>query len=74
MPSVVGHQPDELGGLVGVGRVEDGAAVDGAQPGEVLERHLRGAVLADRDAGVGADQADVGAADRRHADEVVGAG
>ena len=46
--------------------------MDRPQAREVLERHLRGPVLADRDAGVGAAEADVGAADRRHADEVVG--
>ena len=38
---------------------------------DVLEAHLRRPVLADRDAAVRADQADVGTADRRHPDEVV---
>ena len=47
--------------------------MDGAELGEVLERHLRGPVLPDRDAGVRAAELDVRAADRRHADEVVGA-
>ena len=41
--------------------------------GDVLERHLRRAVLADRHAGVRAAERERRAADRRHADEVVGA-
>jgi hypothetical protein len=48
--------------------------VDRAERGEVLERHLRRAVLADRHAGVRAREADVRLRDRRHADEVVGRG
>jgi hypothetical protein len=70
----VGDRLHELGGLVGVGGDEHGAAVDGAEHGDVLECHLRRAVLADRDAGVRADELDVGAADRRHAKEVVRSG
>ena len=73
MPSQVGHGRDELRRLVRVARVEDGAAVHRAHHREVLERHLRGAVLADRDAGVRADELDVRPADGGHADEVVGA-
>ena len=69
----VGHRRHELRRLVRVGRVEDGRAVDRAERREVLERHLRRAVLADRDAGVRAAEEDVRARDRRHADEVVGA-
>ena len=41
--------------------------------GDVLERHLRRAVLADRDARVRAGERERRAADRGHADEVVGA-
>ena len=47
--------------------------MDCAQRRNVLERHLRRAVLADRHAGVRAGQAVVRAADRGYADEVVGA-
>ena len=45
-----------------------------AQHGQVLQGHLGGSVGADLDAGVRADQADVGLGDGRHADEVVGPG
>ena len=69
----VGHRGDELRRLVGVGRVQHAAAVDRAERREVLQRHLRRAVLADRHAGVRARQAQVRPRDRRHADEVVGA-
>ena len=71
----LGHRGDELGRLVRVAGVEDGAAVHGPHHREVLERHLGRAVLADRDAGVRAGRAPWSRpADRRHADEVVGAG
>jgi hypothetical protein len=43
---LVGHRRDKLGGLVWVAGVEHRAAVDRAHHCEVLERHLRGAVLA----------------------------
>ena len=46
----------------------------GAQRRHVLQAHLGRAVRADRDAGVRADEADARPADRRHPDEVVGAG
>ena len=69
----VRHRRDELRGLVRVARVEHGRSVDGAQRRDVLERHLRRAVLADRDARVRAAERERRAADRRHADEVVGA-
>ena len=46
---------------------------DGAQRGDVLQRHLRWPVLADAHARVRAGEHHVGAADRRHAHEVVGA-
>ena len=45
--------------------------MDGAHHRDVLERHLRRAVLADRHAGVRAGEAHRRAADRGHADEVV---
>ena len=47
--------------------------MDGAHHRQVFQRHLGRAVGADRHAGVGAAEAQVGAGDRRHADEVVGA-
>ena len=53
----VGQRGHELRRLVGVARVQDGRAVDRAQRGDVLQRHLRRAVLADRDAGVRAARA-----------------
>ena len=71
--AVLAHRVDELHRLVGVARIEDDAAEDGAQRGDVFERHLRGAVGADRDADVGAAELQVGVGDRRHADEVIGA-
>ena len=66
------HGRDELCRLVAVARMQNGAAVHRAKGREVLEAHLRGAVLADRDARVRAREAVVRAADRGHADEVVG--
>ena len=50
-----------------------GRAVQGAHRREVLERHLRRAVLADRDAGVRAAEPEVRPADRSHPHEVGGA-
>ena len=70
----VGHGLCQRGGAGRVAGVQDGGAVDRAQHGQVLQRHLGRAVGADLDAGVRADQADVGLGDGRHPDEVVGAG
>ena len=70
----IGHRPHELGGLVPVAGVEHGRAVDRPELGQVFEAHLGGAVLADRDARVRAAQPERRAADRGHADEVVGTG
>ena len=47
--------------------------MDRPHRGQVLEGHLGGSVLADLDAGVRADEPDVGLGDGGHADEVVGA-
>lgn len=69
-----GHRADQLRGLVGVARVQHGRAVHRAHHRQVLQAHLRGPVLADGGTRVGADEIDAGPADRRHADEVVGAG
>ena len=65
-----GHEPDRG---VAVRGIQDGRPVDRAEGGEVFERHLRGAVLADRHPGVRSAQAEIRPADRRHADLVVGA-
>ena len=73
-PGKIGHACDEPDRRVPVGRVQHGGAVDRAERGQVLQRHLGGAVLADRHARVRTAQAEVGAADRRHADLVVRAG
>ena len=72
-PFALGHGGDELRGLVGVARVEHGAAADRAHHRQVLEGHLGRAVLADGDAGVRPADRDRRAADGGHADEVVGA-
>jgi hypothetical protein len=45
--------------------------VDGAHHGKVFEAHLGGAVGADLDPGVRADQAQVDTGDGAHPDEVV---
>ena len=47
-----------MGGLVGVAGVQHGAVADGAHHGEVFQSHLRGAVLADGDARMGAAEAE----------------
>ena len=70
-PFAIRHLRHELRGLIPIGGVEHRAAVDRAHHREVLEAHLRGTVLADRNAGVRTDQANLRARDRRHADEVV---
>ena len=69
----VSHRRDKLRRLVRVARVKDGRAVHRAEGGDVLESHLRRPVLADRDARVRAGHGERRPADRRHADEVVGA-
>jgi len=53
------------GGIGGdaVGGIEDEGLGDGAEHGQVLQRHLRGPVLADRDAGVRAAELHVRARD-----------
>ena len=71
MPVRVGHRGHELRRLVRVTGVEHGGSVDRTQRRDVLERHLRRAVLADRDARVRAAERERRAADRRHAHEVV---
>src|SRR5579884_1441952 len=70
---VAGHLLDQLGRLVGIARVEHSAAPHGAHHREILERHLRGPVLANGHAGVRAAQPQMGPRDGGHADEVVGA-
>lgn len=70
----VRHRGDQTRGLVGVTGVEHRRAVHRPHHRQVLEAHLAGPVLADGDPGVRADEVDAGTADRRHADEVVGAG
>ena len=71
-PAAVGSLREQGGCLVRVRWIEDGAAVHGPQRGKVLQGHLRRPVLADAHPGVRSRQHDVGAADRRHAHEVVG--
>ena len=51
-PFGVSHRGDELRRLVRVARVEHDARVDGAERRDVLERHLRRPVLADRHPGM----------------------
>ena len=74
MPVEVAHRADECGRLVAVARVEHRRAVDRAELREVLEPHLRRAVLADRDARVRAAEPERRAAHGRHPHEVVRAG
>ena len=52
IPSVSAIAADQRGRLVGVAGMQDGRPVDGAERRDVLERHLRRPVLADRDARV----------------------
>ena len=51
----------------GVAGVKDGRAGDGAEHAQILKRHLRRTVLADRDARVRAHAVDVGLRDGAHA-------
>ena len=70
----VGHGCHQGGGAGRVAGVEDGGPVHRAHHGQVLQRHLGGAVGTDLHAGVRADQADAGPGDGGHPDEVVGPG
>ena len=70
-PRRVGHGSGQPGGLIRVAGIEHGRAVDRPHHRQVLERHLRRPVLPDLDAGVRADQSQVGLRDGRHPDEVV---
>ncbi len=67
------HLGDEPFGADRVARVEHHRVRDGAHHRQVLERHLRRAVFADRHAGVGAGQLHVQHRDPGHADEIGGA-
>ncbi len=70
-PVVIGHRLDQLDGLVGIGRIQDDRLAERAELGEILQRHLRRAVLADRDAGVRAVDAQLRLRDDPHPNEVV---
>ena len=58
----------------GIGRVEDGATGQRAEHGDVLQRHLRGSVLTDRDTGMRADKLDVGGRNGSHTKLIEAAG
>ena len=70
---MIGHQRDQPLGADRVARIEHGVVRLGAEHREILERHLRRPVFANRHAGVRAGQLDADVADRGHADEVGGA-
>jgi hypothetical protein len=68
----VGHPGDQLGRRVSIRRIQHGGAVHGPHHGQVLQGHLGGSVLADGDTGMRTAQLELGPADGRHPDEVVG--
>ncbi len=65
-PNIRGQLDGPLG-RDGIRGIEDGGIRQRPKQGEVFQRHLRRAVLADRDADVRADAFDVREGDRRHA-------
>ena len=71
--AVIGHALDQAIGADGVAGIEHRDVRLRAHHREILERHLRRAILANRDAGVTAGHLDVAVADRGHPDEVAGA-
>ena len=73
MPRCCRHRLDQALGADRVGRIEHDRVRHGAHHRQILEPHLRRAVLADRHAAVRAGELEVGARDRRHADVVEGA-
>ena len=62
------RHPPGLGGLVGVGRADHGQAGDGPQGGQLLDRLVGRAVLAQADAVVGEDEDHVDAHEGGQAD------
>ena len=58
----------------GVTGVEDSAAGQGLEHGQVLQSHLAGPVLSDADPAVGPHHVDVGLADHPHAQVIEGPG
>ena len=69
-PGMIGRERHETLGADRVARVEHGDVRLGAAHRQIFERHLRGPVFADRDAGVRSRHLDADVADRRHADEI----
>src|SRR6266700_4601013 len=70
---MLSHSGCELGGLIWIRGIENGAAKDGAEHSKIFEGHLRRAILTDRDTGMGTDKANVGTRDGGHTNKVVGA-
>src|SRR4051794_37830591 len=57
-----------------VAGVEDNTTGNRTEEGQILERHLAGSVLTDRDTAMGSGELDVGERDGTHADLVRGTG
>src|SRR5256714_5425538 len=69
---MISHLGYQLCRLIGVAWIDDGTTKDGAQHGQILERHLRRSILANRDTCVRTTEADVGTGDGSHTDKVIG--
>ena len=72
-PGVAAASATSRSALIASRRIEHRAVRHAAHHREILERHLRRAVLADRHAGVRAGELHVEVRDAGHADEVAGA-
>src|SRR5258708_25994382 len=69
---VIGHLRYQLRGLISIAWIEHSATKNSSRHRQVFECHLRWAILANRDPGVRAAQANIGARDCSHANEVIG--
>src|SRR5438067_8618664 len=69
---MISHLGYQLCRLIGVAWIDDGTTKDGAQHGQILERHLGRSILTNRDPCMGTYKTNIGAGDGSHTNEIIG--